>query len=559
MTSVTPVALQFLTFPWWGVLLGLAGIAALLFVLHRLRIRFREEVVPTTMFWKRALDERQARVLMQRFRHPWTYVLATCIASLLWLAASRPASDNTITHADAVVLWDTSANAEPVSSTRRAVLTVVDRLAGRKPSVLVCDHDPRSILTPAESSALLPERAKRVEQRMCHSSVSRILDDLDSARESSAKLDVYVVGSMESLLASRWEGLQVHHVGPVTSVAKGTKDEIQTLGITAAASGAWDRVDIFVGTSGDGMPTLSEGATSLSLQPIDDGKWVSRDVAARGQMVSAKLGKSQAMRVLPNRRVVAIADNGGDARHSGFELLRRIVTLDSGLSFGEGESARVSLGADETGVPTLSVDAGEHASGIVLVVPPSYEARARAFASSWSFPMIDRVIGRDEPLGELRVDVTVDDSVTAPRLLIGGDLLGSRSNFTASAQFPAFVSSGIRFLAGEGEALQVDVAVGDAISLPVGPVTTPVNTKTQNVDGVFTPTVAGAYRLGDGSSMAATLMPCSHNGLSNSVTRVTPESVAASSRPFTWAWVLGLLALITLLVEWVLVRRERIP
>ena len=53
--------------------LGAAALAAGLFLLQRLRVRHRPVVVVSTLFWQEALQEARARVLVQRFRHLFTY------------------------------------------------------------------------------------------------------------------------------------------------------------------------------------------------------------------------------------------------------------------------------------------------------------------------------------------------------------------------------------------------------------------------------------------------------------------------------------------------------
>ena len=563
---MTFLALQFLTLPWWGVVLGLAAIAAAFFVLHRLRIRFREEVVPTTMFWKQALDERQARVLMQRFRHPWTYVLATSIGALLWLAAARPTGQEAHTTPGAAILWDTSLRAESIETSRRALLSLAARIEGRAPRVIVCDDDPRSILAPGESARLLPERAERVEVHRSRSSVVRVLDDLEQAQEGRDSLDVYVVGAREALPAARWQRLRVSRISSGTAQeedAGSTEPQLHALGVTAAASGLWDRVDVFLRVRGDEPPRATVDTKELPLTRVESGIWVARDVAARGDMLTVTAGRESAIRVLPTRSVIAVTphDNGVDS--SDYKLLRRVIRLDSGLTYtGEG-SPRVTLGVPSADVPSLSVDDASNRVGISLVVPPALEADAKSFASSWSFPSVDRRVADEYVAGELSIIVTVDAKVGAPQLTLGSVLLSDNSNFTSSPLFPSFVSGALRFLAGEYLPLALDVAVGDGVVVPVGAVRSPMEQETFSVDGVFVPTIAGVYRLSDGSSLAATLLSPPAASVSaqpvESTDRVPVDAVEASGRPLTWSWVLGALTLALLLFEWVLVRRERIP
>ncbi|MEM7386099.1 MAG: BatA domain-containing protein, partial [Verrucomicrobiota bacterium] len=74
-------------------LLGLLVVAGLLFLLQRLRVKYRDVEVVTTLFWKQAIEESRARVLVRKFRHPWAYLLALAIGALLWLAVAEPQWD----------------------------------------------------------------------------------------------------------------------------------------------------------------------------------------------------------------------------------------------------------------------------------------------------------------------------------------------------------------------------------------------------------------------------------------------------------------------------------
>ena len=74
--------------PWGAALAGWAAIAGGLYLLQRLRVQHREVEVPTTLFWREAVEETRARVLVRRFRHPWAYLLLLAIGSLLWFAAA---------------------------------------------------------------------------------------------------------------------------------------------------------------------------------------------------------------------------------------------------------------------------------------------------------------------------------------------------------------------------------------------------------------------------------------------------------------------------------------
>ena len=91
-----------------GFGLGLLGLALLLFVLQWLRVRHRQVEVVTTLFWREAIEESRARVLWQRFRHPWAYLGILSIAALMWLAWAGPEFSR-VDETEAVFLLDGSA------------------------------------------------------------------------------------------------------------------------------------------------------------------------------------------------------------------------------------------------------------------------------------------------------------------------------------------------------------------------------------------------------------------------------------------------------------------
>lgn len=82
--------MTFAGIPAWSVAGLIVACAALLYALHRLRVRPREVRVITTIFWAQAVEPTRARTLLHRFRHPFTYALLLGICSLLALAMGEP-------------------------------------------------------------------------------------------------------------------------------------------------------------------------------------------------------------------------------------------------------------------------------------------------------------------------------------------------------------------------------------------------------------------------------------------------------------------------------------
>jgi hypothetical protein len=144
------------------VLTGLAGLAGVLFLLQRLRVRHRELQVVTTLFWKQAVQETRARVFVQRFRHPWAFLLVLLIASLLWLglAGVRLAPDG---RREVVFLLDTSAGmawGDRFEQATRALMREAARVPGDQLRVIACGGGARTLMLPGESTLLLHERLR---------------------------------------------------------------------------------------------------------------------------------------------------------------------------------------------------------------------------------------------------------------------------------------------------------------------------------------------------------------------------------------------------------------
>ncbi len=161
-----------------GFLAGLATLAAILFALQRLRVRHRSVQVVTTLFWREATMESRARVFVQRFRHPWAYLLVLMIAGLLWTAVAGPERSAHEGRSYALLL-DASASMQRVDAqglTRfdqalEALKDEAARLPRARTRVILCDAQPRALLLPGEELLLLRERLRGVRPTAAPSTV----------------------------------------------------------------------------------------------------------------------------------------------------------------------------------------------------------------------------------------------------------------------------------------------------------------------------------------------------------------------------------------------------
>lgn len=248
--------------------LGLAALAGGLFLLQRLRVRHREEVVMTTMFWREALQEHRARTLFERFRHPLSYLFALATAGLLWLAVARP-DQARLDGTDHVVLLDGSAAMMAEGRfdlAKEAVLREVQKLPKDRTEVLFCGADVRTILSPGEDPELLAARLDQLAPEMAQESMTRAIQSrLQSGRRAGT------VQGTRFVLAGDARPQEMEFGGAVQVQALALEDaarantRITSLGISPAASGDWDKADAFICVVSTNVAGADTGAVSAAL------------------------------------------------------------------------------------------------------------------------------------------------------------------------------------------------------------------------------------------------------------------------------------------------------
>ena len=238
--------------------LGLGAIAGLLYALQRLRVRHQEVEVETTLFWRQAIEESRARVLTQRFRHPWTYALLLSICSLLWLAFAGLRSD-AADERDHVVLIDGSAGMAHGARFEAAVDAAADYVVGLPAAarrVVLCAGRAKTVLRPDEEALLLRRRLADVAPADAPNRVVDVLFDLLRARPARPTT-VCVVGDLPLRADERAQlpaSVEVRRL-PVPARAGGNFG-VTSLGVRPAASGRGDAVDVLVEVRGAGVRIL---------------------------------------------------------------------------------------------------------------------------------------------------------------------------------------------------------------------------------------------------------------------------------------------------------------
>jgi hypothetical protein len=395
----------------------LTGVALLAFLMIRRPPRSTRQstLFPyTTLFWRAAVQETRARVFVDRFRHPLAYLLLLLACCLLWLAFAEPVGRANRSERMTVLLLDGSAGmawGDRFERAKRTLLEQVARLPERSAEVILCAGWPRTLLRRGEHRILLERRLERARPEACPASLERVVASLPRDRVAS----IVVVGDAplsDTVVPHGWTVLR-----PGSPGTRGANGGVLALGVSDAASGAWDRVDVHV---------QAPAGYSINLESLVD-------VPARGQEVIVRLPGGDAIALDDEARMVL--PNRSTVRVKAAPEFHAVLSVDPG----------VVLATD--GVEIELVDG----SGIGI------EGPAESFGTAPGDPLefVDAERGEPAPRFERRIGLE-------RRVLVGRALLTDRYNFTRSRAFPLFVARAVRWLAGSEE-YPAYVAVGEPI------------------------------------------------------------------------------------------------
>jgi len=598
-----------MNFTWLSTGIWLAGLGALatgLFLLQRLRVRHREVVVVTNLFWREAVEETRARVFVQRFRHPWAYLLILAIASLVWLSVAGPESSSSSSREHVLVL-DTSASMSRGDTLRNALESVKRRareLPRRTTTVISAGSHVRTLLAPGEETPLLDQRATNLAADAAPSSLNRTIRSVCSGplHADGADIEVFGVSPIDAeLLANLPKNVVVSRA----SVPEAASDNsgITALGLSEPRSGAWSTIDLFVEVDGRGSARDANGAArganaaardvpgatldvtaamrgvtaTLTLDgaplvlsesgPLPDGRWraIVRDVSARGGRVEARLSRSDALSaddsaalVLPMRPAIRVALSASVP-----SALRAVLAADPGVTLivGEGEADVVVRRSDEaakSAAPALVlVDEAAQPAAFVLQQPAAIDPDS-ALRRSYEALGLDEIDSTElAARAERPIELDLVQG-TSRGISVWGSLFEPKFDFTATRSFPLFVARSVRWLAGDAARLGTtaagevrfgsDTAWTDAASRLFDP-----------ADGEVAFPRAGDVRDAAGRTLHVSLLDMQTTVLARDASPLpAPAGSSASGvfEPLPW---IVLAALILLLVEWWLVRTERIP
>lgn len=553
---------------------GALALAASLYLLHRLRVRYRTVRVVTSMFWRQAVEESRARVLVKRFRHPWTYALLLGLTLLLWLAAAGPHLGAGGSRR-AVFILDGSAAAlegDLFESSVRALKDAAARSPRARTRVLWSGARTRTLLMEGEDLALLESRLSGLTPELCPPTVERTLETLLQERGGALGLDIEIFGVApirKDRAALLPEGVALWRSD---GVPRGANRGITALGVREAASGAWDRIDaqFEAATAGGAVLRPEELTVTLEGKPLEGwsalagpaGLRVSlHDLAANGDLLEVKIAASdvwpaddQAAVRLPRRDRIRVAVGARVA-----PVVAAVLRADPGVVLTEDSPQVFVRSSSESGRAALpEMVLSEDAEGAAFEVgSPADEEAERALRSAFEELGLDEIDGTE--LADAAGRAMEVRLRTAPVrfLRIWNELLSSRYNFVLGRAFPAFVARGIRWLASIPP-IEPSLGAGRILRDPSAEIAAPKRPRLAAIGGALRVPRAGVWAAKDESPQISSLLSREASvGLSESeAAELKPLPSGAAFDPAPW---LALAALALLCVEWQLLRRERIP
>lgn len=570
-----------------AMLAGVAGLAALLYALQRLRTHYREVAVTTTMFWQQVVDEAPVRTFWQRFRHVWAYLLVLTICSLIWIGIAEPRFDREADRTLHVLVLDGSAG---ISAGRRfedavrQLETQIASLPRARRQVLWSGARTRTLLNPGEHEWLLSERLESLAPEAAPSSIERLLRRIAAMASTEEPISVLVFGEApvrRTVLDLMPSTVSVRRAAPPASLERNTG--ITALGVANAASGGWDKVDVLIqvdGTTDRPPMSIDDIELDMDRQPIAraaiaspaEGRanaWLVRDLPANGGLFTAKIRDRDTLPLddvarvrLPRKSMVNVLLSPSLA-----SVIAPALRADPGVRLVTDAADVVIRRAGEpfgTEVPALElVGAATQAQAFLLTHPAAMDSTA-VFNDAVHSIGLTQIDGMSLAHAAQR---PIEAAIVAGRqwrFSMWEELLSDDFNFTQSRSFPLFMANAVRWLAGT-PAWYPSVAAGQPLSTTEpgerrralgagGRVLNPL-------DVAFVPAAAGALRL-DSLSEPLSVALLDHDvttGGDSSALEVADNARSnEASQGVIAMWIVAI-AVVLLGVEWYLFQTGRIP
>jgi hypothetical protein len=527
--------MTFTLFSTLATLIGVAVIAVGLALLQRLRVQHREIEVASTLFWQAAVKETRARVFVQKFRHWPAWLLLVLIASLLWILLAGPNWSGSEQMQHVVLLDGSIADPDVAASDLDLAILKASKLprmyreivhAGPQLETLLRNGEPVQIANLRRDKATTP----------ASTGLEWALESIAIRARNGNPVAIHLIGDAkvdQRYLESLPADVTVYRVdrGP----AQGNP-VLRALGVSDAASGAWQTVDLLFAPAASDTFQLEKLNLTIDSEPISgkiqstaEGNYVVKNVPARGGILRLNYEASDIGAItLPRRDPIRIVFEAGTP-----EILKQLILLDPActevlsqpdLLVGESENADLRLLSE--GQPAFQVDTDVDDAELAL----------QDLIDELALRQIDAT-GLAQQSGRV-IDVQVASS-DQRKISVWKNLFSTTYNFQQSRACPIFVARSIRWLADR-------------------PVLIPWAEQ-----GMHLPAARPVFdRVAD---MTATAV----DGRTLQVTRLTRPAVAAAvvapSPAYSFGagigiavWI-GILVVIMLLAEWALYQKGRLP
>ena len=562
---------------------GLATLALVLFLLQRLRVRYLEQTVITTLFWKEALEEARARVLVRRFKHPWAYLFVLLIGALMWLGFANPkiSLEGKREH---VVLIDASASMGRGARFQESVQLVMEHvrsLTGESVRVIFCGARPRTLLQRGESPLLLEARLEALGPQACPSTVDRTLRLLSRSLAKDHETLIVVAGDAAispTVLALLPKTVHVSRLAPEPSQS-GRNRGITALGFARSSSGSFEYVDVLceISSTDDQAIELSTsiGGKPVQLEAVQNKEGTRTrillvDVPANGELLSVKLMGSDALVVddtaqmrLPGRRRIRVV-LAKELEASVGPVLRvdpavLVVDDEPDLRITKGEAQGTAT------IPTLSFVPIEAQEEAILIYHPMETASEQVLMESFASLGLSEIDAMDIAEASGRRIAIAAIPATGRSIAVWSALLTERFNFIQSRSFPLFIARAVRWLA-QVEEDPPFVAAGEDLAGSFAALTDTAGHRLDPAGADFRVPTAGLYHSDDGIVVAASLTDLSSTLWSNASvsqgSKVLQGQETELSLPgfkLDLSLWLAVAVLLLLLVEWYLHGTGRMP
>ncbi len=527
--------MTFTLFSTLATLIGIGVIAFGLALLQRLRVQHREVEVASTLFWQAAVKETRARVFVQRFRHWPAWLLLVLIASLLWILVAGPRW-SAVDQMQHVVLLDGSI-ADPTLAAADFDLATLkaSRLPLMNREIVHAGPQLETLLRIGEPVQLANLRRER-EPTAASTGLEWALESLSTRAGDGNPLTIHIVGDTEvdqRYLDTLPEAVTVYRLdrGPAMG-----KPVLRSLGVSDAASGVWQTVDLLFSVAAPDKFKLEKLQITIDREPFvgdvqatQAGDYVLKNVPAQGGVLRLIHEASEVGAItLPRRDPIRITFGAGTP-----EVLKQLILLDPAclevqdqpdLLVGDSENADLRLRSDGQPAFQIDTDVEDAASALSVLID---ELALRQIDATALAQQSGRV-----------VDVQVA-AAAQRKISVWKNLFSSTYNFQQSRACPIFVARSIRWLADR-------------------PVLVPWAEQGERL-----PVARPAFdRIADLTATAA-------DGRKLQVTRLTrPAVVAATVEPspsygfgsgFNVTVWIGILVVVMLLAEWALYQKGRLP